>query len=240
MKKTISTVQAQTEQPLEHIIVDGSNNSEINDYLAGANIPGVVWKTERDKGISDAFNKGVERSQGTIVHLLNSGDYYYDEYVVMSVMNEFRADQNLGWTHGMYYQYVGDNWVLTGKQFNKNKLWRGFGKTGHQTMFVKKELYHKHGLFSLEKKMAMDYDFLVRIKDEPFKYLEQPIVYFAPGGVSNQKWKETFDEVYASHKQYLGFTPKLWLGKAIQYSFYWLNSTALFKWYLKNFKTTKN
>ena len=64
---TCTSVDKQLDMPFEHIIVDGSNNSEIADYLANNPQPKYrKWLSEKDKGIADAFNKGIKRALGNV------------------------------------------------------------------------------------------------------------------------------------------------------------------------------
>jgi len=210
LKETISAIDAQLEKPFEHLIIDGSTNTEIKDYLENTPQPTYrSWLCERDKGISDAFNKGILRSTGDVIHLQNSGDYYYDNEVLKLVKKEFETKPEIKWLHGKYVQYRGGVWVVSGKPFDRKKLYRGMRTIGHPAMFVKKELYDKYGLFDINKKIAMDYDFLVRIADEPFSFIERPLIKFLPGGVSDKKMKEGLQEARESYFKYKGFDAKL-------------------------------
>ena len=210
LKDTISAVDAQQEKPFEHIIIDGSSNNEIKGYLENNPQPAYrSWLCERDNGISDAFNKGIMRSKGDVIHLQNSGDYYYDNEALKVVKHEFETMPNIKWLHGKYVQYRGGVWVVSGKPFDPKKLYRGMRTIGHPAMFVKKELYDKYGLFDINKKIAMDYDFLVRIADEPFSFINRPLIKFLPGGVSDKKMKDGLREARESYFKYKGFNSKM-------------------------------
>lgn len=199
-------VDSQTLPPFEHIIIDGSTNTGIKDFLSSTqNPPYRKWISEPDKGISDAFNKGINMATGEVIHLQNSGDTYFDRQVLHHVSEAFSRNPNATWLHGKYMQHRGDMWMIAGKPFERKKLYRGMRTIGHQSMFVKKSLYEKYGLFSLNKKIAMDFDFIVRIADEPFIFLPIPLIKFAPGGISNQQVKAGLDEVRASYFQHRGF-----------------------------------
>jgi hypothetical protein len=50
----------------------------------------------------------------------------------------------------------------------------------------------------------MDYDMLVRMRDEKFVYIEKPLVYFAPGGASSDQFSKGLAEVYAIHQKHIG------------------------------------
>lgn len=213
LKTTMASVHSQTRKPDEYWIIDGSNNGEIRDYLHTETLPGYVkWFSEPDKGISDAFNKGVQRSTQEVVHILNSGDYYFDERSVEKVMLHFDEDPALMWTHAQFKEFMGNHWIVSGKRFEPSKLHMGMRQVAHPTMFVKREIYERIGFFSVDIKSAMDYDFLIRLRNEKFKYLEFPISVFTPGGVSNVDWKKGFKEGMRIYEKHLGSSWKLQLG----------------------------
>jgi hypothetical protein len=63
-------------------------------------------------------------------------------------------------------------------------------------------LHNKYGLYNTELKIAADYDFLCRIANERFTFLETPLVNFAPSGISSSSYFLSLAEmkkVYASH-----------------------------------------
>ena len=78
-------------------------------------------------------------------------------------------------------------------------------------MFVKRELYDKYGLFDKNKRIAMDYDFIVRIADEKFKHIDYPIVKFYPGGTSSEKQALGKREEKESYIKYRGNSLKMQL-----------------------------
>src|SRR5688572_12942089 len=78
--ETCLSVDEQTVLPYEHLIIDGSTNEEIVTWLIKSPQPSYRrWIHERDKGISDAFNKGIRNATGEVLHILNSGDKYSSE-----------------------------------------------------------------------------------------------------------------------------------------------------------------
>jgi len=213
LKLTINSVDKQSLTPFEHIIVNGSTNNEIQDYLSNIHQPDYrVIINEIDGGISDAFNKGIRKSTGQIVNLLNSGDEYFDGTIIEYISKVFDEYPNLMWIHGKYQQEISGKWITLGKPFNPAQLYKGMSQVGHPTMFVKKELYERYGYFDLNKKIAMDYDFLVRIKDEPFKHLNKVFVRFKDGGASNIHFNKGLSEVKDSYQKYIGsvLTMRLW------------------------------
>lgn len=213
LKTTMASVASQTRLPQEYWIIDGSKNSEIRDYLSSTELPDYIkWISERDNGISDGFNKGVTRCTQDVIHILNSGDYYFDENSVETVMAEFDADDKLMWTHGQFKQYLGGHWIISGTAFDPDKLYMGMRQVAHPTMFLRNEVYDRIGLFPDDLRDAMDYDLLIRLRNEKFKYIEKPISVFTPGGNSEINWKRCYIEGMNAYRKHIGNDWRLQLG----------------------------
>jgi len=210
---TCKSVDAQTLKPFEHFIVDGSTTPGVRQYLE-TNAQPIYrrWLCERDNGIADAFNKGIRNTSGNITLLLNSGDTLYDSSVLQKVSAVFERDNTLMWCHGKLNMMRGGIWVTVGKPFEKSKLYRGMRGTFHPTMYVKRELYRKHGLFDAQIRMAMDYDFLCRIANEKNSFIDYPLATFDPTGISTTKYLDAMNESYTVYRKYYGHTFKqtLW------------------------------
>lgn len=202
---TCESVDMQMMKPFEHLIIDGSTKPVIKNYLERKSQPSYRrWICEKDEGISDAFNKGVLNAKGDIIVMLNSGDTFYDQHVTGIVTNEFEKDPDLQWLHSKYELHRGHTWIIIGKPFAKSKMYRGMRSICHQTMFVKKSLHNKYGLYDKQLKIAMDYDFLLRIANEKFIFLQEPLIKFAPAGTSSINYSASLKEIKNSYRKYYG------------------------------------
>ena len=213
---TSDSVDTQIHQPFEHLIIDGSTNPDIKNYLQQNIQPSYRrWICEPDNGISDAFNKGIQNAKGDIVVMLNSGDTFFNDDIIKIVTEKFEQNPVLEWLHGKYSAQRQDTWVTLGKPFEKKKLYRGMRTVCHQTMFVKKKLHTKHGLYNVEQKLAMDYDFLCRISDEPFVFLPITMIRYAPGGKSSSDYLSSLKRSKEIYIKYFGWNLKLslWQGR---------------------------
>lgn len=203
--ETCNSVDMQSRKPFEHLIVDGSTNIQIKDYLEQHPQPLYrKWINERDNGISDAFNKGILNTGGDIIVMLNSGDAFFDTHSIEIATKKFEENPSLQWLHGKYKIFRGNIWVIIGKPFERKKLYRGMRSICHQSMFVKRRLYNKYGLYNTAERIAMDYDFLCRIADEPFSFLEHPLVIFQPSGVSGVNYLESLRHARGIYEKYFG------------------------------------
>lgn len=213
VKDTCRSVDEQIIPPFEHLIINGSTNVEIKNYFEKAEVvPYRKVFNENDNGIADAFNKGIEKSTGDVIVLLNSGDLLYDKNVTKTVLAKFDEDETLMWLHGKYRYQRSGVWVTLGKPFDPKKLYRGMRSLSHQTMYVKKELYDKHGLYDTSFKIAMDFDFVARIRFEKFLFLDEILAINVPGGISSEKYNLSLKEGSRVVQKYLGFSwkNKLW------------------------------
>jgi GT2 family glycosyltransferase len=237
---TCKSVDAQTQLPAEHLLIDGSTTEEISDWLSANPQPSYrQWIHEPDKGISDAFNKGIGIAHGDIIHLLNSGDTYADNTSIERAMKAFSENPELMWLHGRYIQHRGNIDVVSGMPFDKTQLWKGMRTVAHPTMFIRREVYDRHGRYNLDYKIAMDYDLLTRIRDERFIFIDTPLVYFAPGGASDKQFHKGLAEVRRSYSAIQGSSLKQTAWQIRQRLLRAFMQTAIGKsWFRK--KNTKN
>ena len=76
LPRAIDSVLAQEYPELEYIVVDGCSTDGTVDVIRRYEHHIDVWISEPDRGISEAFNKGVALARGQIIGLLNSDDWY--------------------------------------------------------------------------------------------------------------------------------------------------------------------
>lgn len=226
LKETIATcesVDIQKSSPFEHIIIDGSSKPDIQDYLESTRQPLYrKWVCESDKGIADAFNKGIKMATGNIVVMLNSGDTFYDANTIETVTNLFKLNSEIKWLHSKYQLIRGNQEVIIGKPFEKEKLYRGMRSVCHQTMFIKKELHDKYGLYNTDEKIGMDYDFLCRIANENFLFTKSVLINFAPAGASSKMYLKALKDAKRIYNKHFGNSFKLWLWQIRLRSLYYL------------------
>ena len=204
IKESIDSILSQTFKNFEINIIDGlsSDNtlSIVNDY----NDSRIKVYSEKDKGIFDALNKGIEKSNGQIIGFLHSDDFFADKNTLDSIFRNFEHE-----VHGIYGNlcYVSSNdsekiirnWVS--KPFELSSLKYGW-MPPHPSLFLRKSVYDKHGNFNLDYKVSSDYDFIVRIfKDSSlsFKYIPHTITNMKLGGNSNRDLKNIIIKLYEDY-----------------------------------------
>lgn len=226
MITTCKSVDMQVQLPFEHIIIDGSTQPDIRNYLQQNSQPAYrKWVSERDSGIADAFNKGINKANGNIVVMLNSGDSFYDEFAIATVTKIFNDNPNVKWIHGKYQLQRGNQTVIIGKPYEKSKLYRGMRSICHQSMFIKKELHDQYGMYDTSEKIGMDFDFLCRIANEPFLFTTAVLVNFAPAGASSNSYLQALKDAKHIYEKHYGKSFWQWLWQIrLRFLFYLLNS----------------
>ena len=164
--RTIESVLAQKDVCLEYIIIDGASKdnsvSIAESYCEQFKSKGVSYliKSESDKGIYDAMNKGIQMATGDIIGILNSDDFYSTNDVLSEVVNCFEQYK----TDSVYGNLL---YVKDGKPYRywnsgKSKSFRLGWMPPHPAFFVKKTVYENYGLFRLDCGINADYEIMLR------------------------------------------------------------------------------
>lgn len=207
LQKTCASIDAQTTKPNEHWIINGSTNSAIENWLAENPQPTYrKWINERDKGIADAFNKGIERASQEITHLLHAGDTYASNEVISFVSHYFDQHKLVQWISGNIQIVRGGIKVVVGKPFDPNKLYRGMRSVAHPTWFVKKEVYARVGLFRVDLKIGMDYDLMCKLVNERYGYINETLAVFDDTGISTTQYLASLKENVFIYESHFGFS----------------------------------
>ena len=136
--KTFESVRAQTWKDFEFIVIDGGSTDggkeliEQNDQIN-------YWVSEKDSGVYNAMNKGIKKAKGDYIIFMNSGDFFYDEYVLEKVRDEFDSNIDILYGDSVFFNDKGYRKVIKAP----NKLTFGFfydGGLNHQAVFIKKPL----------------------------------------------------------------------------------------------------
>jgi len=190
IKKTLESVKNQSYTNIEHIIIDGlSNDNTISIVNSFSHVSKVV--VEKDNGIYDAINKGINIATGDIVGILNSDDVFYDNDVITNISNAFKLNNNLDSIIGdivfinnkeeVHRKYTASNWT-------PNKFAWGM-MPPHPTFYCKRNIFDKFGLYRIDFKIAADYELMMRfllVNKVTYKYLPMVFVKMSLGGASTK------------------------------------------------------
>lgn len=192
---TLQSLNAQSYQDIEYIIIDGASKDNTVDVIKQQCPRVTTIISEPDKGIYDALNKGIEAATGDIIGFLHSDDLFAYPEAVKDIVEQFQTSKS----DAVYgdLQYVSqdntDNIVRLWKSgpYQRANLKKGW-MPPHPTFYMKRELYEKFGLFDLSFKIAADYDSLLRYlwsNGVQLSYVPKVIMKMRVGGASNRSLK---------------------------------------------------
>ncbi|WP_071924733.1 glycosyltransferase [Chelatococcus daeguensis] len=164
LRGALDSVSRQGYRNYEHIIIDAMSTDETADILGSRS--DIVWIREKDDGLYDAINKGISRSVGDVIVLLNSDDLLLDgalecAAVAMSRLphvDSYCAPVEMGSVDGstpIVRLPVPRFEELTSELFFSG-IFRINGR------FFRRGVFNKIGIFNNEYKVAADVDFLAR------------------------------------------------------------------------------
>ena len=193
LRRTVKSVISQTAfDKIEYIIIDGGSTDGAVEFLS--TLPAnIQWTSEKDRGISDAFNKGLALVTGDAIVCLNSGDCFINKHIIEKVINDWERSK----VEILSYKVQVTNDLYIPSTDNVYTIYHTCTEP-HQGTFVSKSTYDKVGLYSEEYKIRMDYHFFARCRDNgcSFKYINEVIVKYEEGGTSMKKenrikfWRE--------------------------------------------------
>lgn len=196
---TIRSVLDQTYKDVDYWIIDGLSSDGTMDIvreyepLFGGRLHYV---SEKDSGIYDAMNKGIQLCSGDIVGILNSDDYFTSDDVVEKIVDAFKADEALDAVYGdVHFIHSGepDKVVRYYSSAMFHPFWLRFGfMPAHPSFYVRKRIYERYGGYALDYKIAADYDMMVRLFKKGHiraKYIKMDFVTMRTGGISTRNVK---------------------------------------------------
>lgn len=189
LEDTIHSVLKQSYPYIEYIIIDGGSSDNTIAILREYSNQISSWISEPDCGIYDAMNKGILRSSGEIIGIINSDDWY-EANAIELVVNSFRASPDTDVVHGdmkMYSENTCPLYILNPDLNNRN-LWYSL-TVNHPTCFVRRRVYQVIGYFDMKYQLIADHDLFLRFwaRGAKFMYVNQLLANMRVGGVSHQK-----------------------------------------------------
>jgi glycosyltransferase involved in cell wall biosynthesis len=228
LEETILSVINQSYDNVEYIIIDGGSTDGTIDIIKKYEDKIDYWVSEKDSGISDAFNKGVKVAQGDYINFQGDGDGFVSSDALEKVFRDISLQEDIFVSARISRVDINGKELFTSKNIEnfdrKSLLFRM--SLSHQGLFTHKRYFEKYGLFDVNNTFCMDYDHLLRSYHEFPKVVTKDIIVarWRDDGLGNGRTLEIYkeyDKIKRDNKVANTFV--------LDYIKYW----TLFKYYAK-------
>ena len=184
LQATIDSVVAQDYPAIEYIVLDGGSTDGTLDILTRNERHITYWRSEPDRGIYDAMNKGIALARGTLIKLLNADDLLCPN----SVRHAVTAYQN-GASGGVIrsdMELIDEDGRFI-KLMDAARGHKPFGGVVHPSWYTDRGVYEQYGLYLPYFRISGDYELFARLRMQrvPFFSVGVPLVRFRTGGASS-------------------------------------------------------
>ena len=237
--KTIESVLNQSDKGLkyEFIIIDGGSQDGSKEIIEQYTEKLTYWVSEPDNGVYHAMNRGIIKANGIYLYFLNSGDVFENKEVLLTIQH-YLKDKSVDILYGNVIDENTNGHRIRRERpyLSKINLFRKM--ICHQSIFAKKELFIKNGLFDETYRIKSDYDWLIKnlFSNANYKYVDELICIYMGGGMSETCYEtisiyempKIIAKYYTPKSQY--FIKKFLINpRIIRYTAFHLKSTFLLK-----------
>ena len=192
---TFNSIRTQTFKDFELIVIDGNSSDNTLDIIKQNADLVTKLISEKDNGVYDAMNKGIELAKGKVIGFLNSDDFFFNQNVLNEIAQAFlKADIDCSYANMIYVDRYDTSKIK--REWKSGRFYKNYLKDGwipgHPTFYVRKEIYARLGKFNLKMKLAADYELMLRILSYPgikVMYLPKTHVVMRLGGITSKNLK---------------------------------------------------
>ncbi len=196
---TLRSVAAQTYPCIEYLVIDGGSTDGTLTIVDRYRDTVDVLVSERDRGIGDAWNKGIERASGELILLLNADDELLPDSVEQMVAAYRAHDRRQAIYYGVteFIDGTGRPIGTNRKAFDRKRLAHGFGFMFTTCIFPRR-IWQEVGRFDTTVSIAVDTDWLMRALACDIKLVACDYrIRMREGGVSDKFKRRAFAQYHA-------------------------------------------
>ena len=187
IEATLCSALAQEYTLLEVIVIDGGSTDGTQEAVLRHKERIAVFVSESDRGIGDAWNKGLALCKGEFVALLNCGDRWPKDFVAKHVRT-LRLNPRAIQYGTTFMTQSGQVVDRADRPFDPTRLSDGFGFI-HTSMMTGKTVYDEVGPFAIDKRIAVDAEWMLRALKQGVPFTQVEVHNFmATGGISSTQW----------------------------------------------------
>jgi glycosyltransferase involved in cell wall biosynthesis len=198
LERTLRSIERQSFRDYEVVVV--AMGTSLSFDAGALRLERLVTCRQATPGISAAFNEGLAQAKGEWINFLNGGDSYAHERVLQQVRPLLAAPQ------AIVTGRAADR--TTGIRIPRDGTFaeRDLELVAHQASFFRKELFERHGGYSPDFRIRMDFEWMLRLpRDLPTLWLDEILVDFEGGGISTVRpVRNSLEELRALRRHHRG------------------------------------
>lgn len=181
LEEALWSVKNQEYPDVEHVVIDGGSSDGSKEMLLAYSArPGwnhLLWRSERDRGQSNALNKGFRWATGDVIGWLNSDDRYLPGCFV-KLAKEFAANPRIDVLYGDY------NWIdINGRIIQRRREieFSPFILHFHRVLYIpttatffQRRVFDDGNYLDESLHYAMDYEFFLRLEQRGYRFAHIP------------------------------------------------------------------
>ena len=199
----LDSVASQEYGSTDHVVIDGGSQDDTLAILESWGRHPLSWRSEPDRGIYDAMNKGLRLATGDVVGFLNADDQFADRCALSSIAKAF-GDPRIDACYGDLVYVRKDDVSHVVRYWRSGRVSRAAFSFGlmpaHPTFYVRRSVLERCGLFDLSLPSANDFEFTARYlvrRQLRAAYIPRVLVRMRLGGVSNSSLRNVFRQNFA-------------------------------------------
>lgn len=198
LEETIQSIIGQSYNNLEYIIIDGGSSDATLDIIQKYGHAIDYWVSEKDKGIADAFNKGILLALGSYVNFQGDGDGFIAKDSVATALKGVNVESDMFIACRIKRVSNNGEIIFISKQPKIFKKYSLLFKMAlpHQGLFTHANVFKEYGLFDINNTYCMDYEHLLRAyRTFPHVILKDfAVAKWRDDGLGNNKEREILQE----------------------------------------------
>lgn len=192
IESTLQSVFAQDYPNIEYIVIDGASTDGTLAVIDKYKNKLSTFVSEKDEGIYQALNKGIEKASGDIIGFLHADDFYPKQDTISKVVKAFETS-NAECVYGdlQYVDRQSPGKII--RNWKSEPYYDGIFLNGfmppHPTFFMKKKWYAQYGNFNTTLTISADYELMLRMLHKhklSVHYIPEVLTQMRVGGESNR------------------------------------------------------
>lgn len=205
----LESLAAQSFRHWELLLLDNASSDGtaelVEAFQRGCSSPGqVIWSSQPDRGIYDAWNRGLTLARGAYLSFIGADDLFLDAHSLERIAALTATGAHLITARNAYHAADGRFLRHWGSGWQWQRM-RQSMNIAHPGMLVRRELFERLGAFDASYRICGDYEWFLRLPpDLRTVHTSDSILKVVQGGVSHTRIGQVYAETYRAQRRHLG------------------------------------